>query len=506
MCSRPLAFAPQNPKGGSGMKKISLLVAVLLCLGVALGFAEEAKSPVSVGLSVDARAKFNYDIDAANAYISNFIRADLNLTFGDAAKDNKESGDVYGYVSLSNIVNTYRQRYLATSSATQDYIDGGNVPSLTAAGPLHWIYDPAIEAKVVMGPAWVEIAGAAVTDAIGVDQFSIKRKLKDYKLISTTTDYVITGTDYAGVYYPVSGNFRLGADVPDLVSLSVGVGSGYREAVTGSQTVYALDTATGLIVQTTQDVKGMVDKNSFVVNLDLAVKAIKDLTLTLGLVQGFNYNEYIAGVAVANNPLAFGVATAYKLPIAEGISLSPYVGFDGRYNALNAGLFEMEVGGGVTLGWPGASGLCWSEQESSGFTPYESRTKSNRVEPGLALGVNYISTGLAGAANDMNVVLSTYEEGVAGLVPGLGFAGMVEVKNLLSTMGLGISAYLDYTIADVTPYAWVKVANTTSTTAQFCVGAALKMIKHTTFTLQYKSGDVLASKFGALGLEAKITM
>ncbi|MFP4383845.1 MAG: hypothetical protein ACLFST_04280 [Spirochaetia bacterium] len=205
---------------------------------------------------------------------------------------------------------------------------------------------------------------------------------------------------------------------------------------------------------------------AYAVSAAASVSAVENLSLSFAANMGFMYDT---------NPIAFGVATGYTYNLTEEFYLKPSVGFDG---VITDGDFDWQVAGGLLFGWPGSTGgkvTMW-DQSAAAYS-------------GLGIGVSVLN------GEDIDMSVSIYEaSGDAGLVPVLGAGILYEIYNLTDTQDMALGVHVNADLGNI--YTWAEVsldmpdAGAAIGTVMAEVGADLKVIPNTTFTLLWDSGDI----------------
>jgi len=205
---------------------------------------------------------------------------------------------------------------------------------------------------------------------------------------------------------------------------------------------------------------------AYAVSAAASVSAVENLSLSFAANMGFMYDT---------NPIAFGVATGYTYNLTEEFYLKPTLGFDG---VMTDGAFDWQVAGGLLFGWPGSTGgdvTMW-DQKADAYS-------------GLGIGVSVLN------GEDVDMSVSIFEaSGDAGLVPVLGAGILYEIYNLTDTQDMALGVHVNADLGNI--YTWAEVsldmpnAAAAIGTVMAEVGADLKVIPNTTFTLLWDSGDI----------------
>jgi hypothetical protein len=184
------------------------------------------------------------------------------------------------------------------------------------------------------------------------------------------------------------------------------------------------------------------DANGLAAGLDYAITpaALKGFRVLGSFTGTYNY-----GVDSDPDPVFGGAKFSYDIPVPgqKGVSVEPYVGYDGRANiASDASVkYAQELAGGATLHWPGKSG--WL------FDNFQNR--SGVVYPGLTAAYKlYLPDD--GSAYKHNILVTLMEdEGDGGALYGVGAEAVLQFFDFTNKDNgkLLASLYCDYAIKHV---------------------------------------------------------
>jgi len=365
------------------MKKIALVLVLLLAMSTVAIFAED-ESPVSVYVGGSATTNFIFDLDDNGYALSNYIDADVALTFGSPVARSGE-GDVYGEISISNLALT-QDYYFGTPTGNNDYYPMVDLPAANATsgdGSYFWAETPVWTAKIVAGDFYVKIDG---NEAIRARREVMASVLDEFSLI---------GLSYKGSYpsFAAAGTMAVGFKVPDVVGVTVKVGTENNTATVANEMGAAID---------------------------VSLLAVEDL----GVDASF--------VFATDGTLGLGATVSYGIAL-DSMTLTPYGGIDFDVEASS-----YEVGGGLKVNWDSAKGGMYKGSSTKGFLDAK-----YMIGTGADVAVKFDGT---------NVDLAV----TAAMLPveNLTSIALFEMDDL-STMGMG--AYVDYTVPKtVKGYGWFK--------------------------------------------------
>lgn len=467
------------------MKKIALFVSVLL-LATAL-FADAPVFEAKPGLSGYATMTFGLNLDAPNASgFSNESKANLTLGLINEATDakgGKEGEEVYGWIELKNF---------------KLNIDNGDQKSDASTSVSAKIETPEISAKLFLGPVYVNI--------LGTDKAADKAgNIQESTLAKTTTAVAQNPADeFEGIAIGLKDtsvvDLVVGASSKfDWVSAAAGAATDvYANKMaataitvpTGNTTLYSYFTGTlltaGTVIpagtmyiekSTTAGAAANSANDTYVYNFYLAaaLKAVPDLIA-----------EVAANFTTENSVIGAGVKAGYGIAVAEGIKITPTVGFDMQYTTA----LDYQLTGDVFVSFPG---------DKKKFTMQK---KEIEYSPGFE--VKFTMDSAASSNMDLGVyVLDGTLIPVLDLFAAFEITGLGKTSQLMG-LGLNVAAAIDV----VNPFATFKYAQgastagiaTDSTTTNLEVGVDIKAVTNTTFTLKYASGDLTPEAGGTAGL------
>ncbi|MCL2443226.1 MAG: hypothetical protein FWD13_07150 [Treponema sp.] len=175
--------------------------------------------------------------------------------------------------------------------------------------------------------------------------------------------------------------------------------------------------------------------NAWLFGADAEIVPIENLKIDASALVGINYDK-----EVGENPLAFGAAVRYQLPLSEKFILTPYLGFDFLYDT-SGGDVQWELGAGVALYTRGLD-----ERVSYRVLDFD-----DVIPIGASFGVNIDHN------SNINLVLSWFDPaGRDSLIENFGGFLQLEIANLLSqgdSMDFALLAQFEYIInGKFTPY------------------------------------------------------
>jgi hypothetical protein len=203
---------------------------------------------------------------------------------------------------------------------------------------------------------------------------------------------------------------------------------------------YMIKAATEYAYDSTFITKG--DANGLAAGLDYAItpSVLKGFRVLGSFTGSYNY-----GVDSDPDPIFGGAKFSYDIPVPgqKGVSVEPYVGYDGRANISSDGsvMYAQEIAGGATLHWPGKSGWLYDNFQDRSGVVYPGLTAAYKV---------YLPDD--GSSPKHNVLITLYEEsGDGGALYGVGAEAVVQFFDFTSKSNgkLLASLYGDYTIKHV---------------------------------------------------------
>jgi hypothetical protein len=421
------------------MKKIALFVSVLLLAGslFAAGPVFEAKPAISG----DASFTFGINLDASATGIKN--SSSTNLTLALVNKDSDEKGakegeEVYGWIKLKDF-------------------------EMKIDGTLK-ISTPGIEAKLFLGPVYINILGDGASTAKTLVYGILGKDNGDgvYDILSVGETTTAANVEYKNKNAKENKGIVIGLTDTSVVDVQIGVNSLYTYETVTKAATYKFDSASATNVVDAAAVADPANVNN-VYNFwgAVALKAVAGLTFEVkaGLTTDF----------VAANPFGLGAKAGYDIDIAEGIKVTPMVGFDIQFLATP----EWRLSAGLNVGLPGSK-----------LDDWEKLGGKWDIKPGLSV--------LFAMDDDNNADLSAaLFDG--DLLPVVNVVAVGEVFGLTSgTVKMGFGAFLTADLDVVSPYAGfqTKVTGSTLSGTILQAGVDIKVITNTTFTLAYKSGDL----------------
>ena len=440
------------------MKKIALVLAVLLIVGMA-AFAED--SPVSVFASGFAKATIGYDLDAQNFGIVNQVRGDVGIMFNQADLETESSDDPYGYLKITNLGLLWYNR-----SEGDDYnatiTSGGWWP----ANKSNWTDRPTWTGKVMFGDFYFQV------DQTIFNGFTYGLRARRERIPSNLDDLTFGIANYTGtnLRYATTGEVAVGGSVADAVDFKAKLG--------------------------TADGFGAGMTNDAAIAVDVEITAVDNLSVGGTFVTGIGTNW--AG------DMGFGGKASYDISLGGDMAVAPYVGFDGRMPT--GGTMAYDFGAGLNLTWGGDSSKF--NNEGMGFVaelqnltdPFDATATINTeswymFDQGLAVGFALADT------NEVNVAASLYQSGA--LVENLDLVGLFEMKidaAAVQSQAFGVEAY--YSLGDITPGGYFFYFNDASSIID--INVAYTGIANTMFMIDYYNG--VGATSGAVSFITKISM
>lgn len=503
------------------MRKATLLIAVLLCFGLATAFA----GPVQVEPEYEAEASATWGVqldDAASGF-QNSAESTIMFTFIEEQTAEYGEGTTYGWIEVEDFEVEF-------DAAAEDGAVTANDAFDISVG--------SITGKVFFGPAYLVVFDGA-DDA--VDEIDASGKILDDVIAPTTT----VGVDPNVALDPTTeyGGVALGFEVPDLVTVELGV---------ASRSDWMKDGAA--------DADDYNEQNAYVWSVNAEVTPVDMVTVNLvsnmwhGNKSRDADGEYINPTpGTPNNPASVGLSAEYSMPLNDDMDLVPMVGFDlvSEQDIQEDQNMRMEFGGSVSLIWPGL-GLDEDDDDHIDFLPGDEEVTSG-VSLGAVYGIHPVdqiyaalpaavltALGLPATGpgdvdetlNTMSLKLGFFEDGGDdGFLPILGAAAMVNYNMVFENedagvpaakndLGLGLELNADLGV--VSPYAGMiyevydlagnydagtdagdeylgvslyddDAAEGLNNKSNFTlnVGTDINVIPNTTFTLDYASGNLL---------------
>jgi hypothetical protein len=526
------------------MRKATLLIAVLLCFGLATAFA----GPVQVEPEYEAEASATWGIqldDQASGF-ANSAESTIMFTFIEEQTAEYGEGTTYGYIMVEDFEVEFEAEGEDADVAVSDAFT---------------ISPGEITGKVFFGPAYLVVFDGADDE---VDEIDAEGKILDDVISPTTT----VGVDPNVALDPETeyGGVALGFEVPDLVTVELGVASesDWRtegESVTWGDLGYTQDEldAFGAGADVDDEIfatdTGYNEQNAYVWSVNAEVTPVEMVTVNLvsnmwhGNRSRDDAGEYINPTpGTPNNPASVGLSAEYSMPLTDDINLVPTVGFDlvTEQDVQEDQNMRMEFGASVGMLWPGL-GLDEDDDDHIDFLPGDEEVTSG-VTLGAVYGihpVDQIQGALAAAGvtapatgdidetlNTMSLKLGFFEDGGDdGFLPIVGAAAMVNynmvfenedasVPEAKNDLGLGLELNADLGV--VSPYAGMiyevydlpgnydadtdpgdeylglftydndaEAGLNNKNNFTLNVGTDINVIPNTTFTLDYASGNLL---------------
>lgn len=444
------------------MRKLSLLLVALLVISTG-AFAQVTITPE---IEVEASATFGVNLDEETHGLTNAAEATLSFVFTEEQTEEFGSGEVYGWIELDEFKIELEAEGNDTDVDNALVVSTGDISAkLFLAGPMVYIDILSATTEANEASNFSKIA----TDIVALDD-----------IVGAVAD---VGTDFSAA--PDPGKVALGFDLPDLMVIEFGV-------------ISAAD----------WDDNAAPD-NWYMLSVDAEIVAVPDFTITVVATAEMDDDEGIGG---EGQPVGFGVGVEYTMPLTADIDLIPGLGFD--YTTIDNGddnLTRMEFGFGLNLSW---AGIGTDEDDEDIFA-----AEDVEVSSGLGLGVVY---GIHNAAlfggdvdenvNTLGVKVGLFEDsGDAGLLPVIGGALILNYNTVSgledafgadedawSDLGLGIEVNADLGV--ISPYAGLTyvlqdVADDwdleDNDTMYLNVGTDIDVIANTTFTVDFKSGELM---------------
>lgn len=461
------------------MRKFSLLLVALLVVTTG-AFAQVSIEPE---IEVDASATWGVNLDEETHGFKNEANSTLSFVFTEEQNEEFGEGDVYGWILLEEFKIEFE-------------VDG-DADGTTDPAPHFVVTNGEMSARLMLGPvAYIDILSAPDE----VDKASNFSKIAQN--IRTVGDSLaaIGGPADANVADTTAyaGKTALGFDVPDLMVLELGIFSnGDWDANTG---------------------------NEYLLSLDADIVAVPNLTINPVAMMRFNEDD--AGTEAG--PASVGIGFEYTLPVTADVTAAPEVGFD--YSSLDVdgdAYNRLEVGLGVNLTW---AGLGTDEDDETIFGVEDELTSGVGLgftygihDVGYLVGVGAVAPAdfpapdVEESVNTLGVKLGLYEDGGDdGLFPVVGGAVLLNynaISGLEDALGVGEDSYselglgleVDADLDVVSPFAGLTFLITdiadnfdsNESYAYLNLGTDINVVANTTFTVEYKSGELNADTAGA---------
>ena len=435
------------------MKKLSILLAGLLLVA---GFATaqtieervEALETVIDGpafaISGYGQVTFGVNLDGGATGFTNQSEAKLAVTFfANHAPARVGTGPVYGQIAFKD--------FRVFGEAVN-----GQAPIQARSG-----FD---YARIVAGDLTVTIAGPPTID-LNLESALMGAQVmapKTHDGVGGFTDLpTFQGTgNQVSATIPTTGGIRVAYALPDMATITLGLGS-----VTTWETDAEIDP----------------QANDYALFAQVEVTAIPDAKITLRTLAGIALDE-------VEYPFGFGARFEYDLAL-DGFTLRPIIAVD-MVRPAGADDFQIAIGNGLRLLWPGPTE----------FGPPHGYAHDGDAWSGLTIGYTVL---LPTDDEDpsLNLHFAVVEDEATGLVPGLGFILAVGIDDVLADgdLQLGLSSQVSYRIDNMTPYFRVAHVLPTEDTT---IWAGLKIdpiFPLTRLTFEYQSGN-LAAEENTLGV------
>ena len=468
------------------MKKV-LFITVLLAISLTLTFAQDVTAKI-VG---EAGTMFEIDLDASGTGFITSASAGIEIDASTGGREHTAEEDVYGYVKISGLdLGQFRMGwYNSADGWAQAWLGGftGNpwkwdqLEQIEMAQTLGVNVEgsepknPSIEAKLIAGPVAIKFDGNTYLRS---ERFLDGKKLQFKNSVGDNDDGAGLGlkTMWCAPFDGASGVIDIGYD-SDMFGLNVKV----------STPNAASDNA----------------DNAYAFGLDVNVKAVENLELTLGGYGSVNYlgdettttpgavtEDPVVGWTIVDDdgdgvndgydvdgdtdsdvPLTFntaadvvtvndprdnndkytvGVKVGYTIAVSEDISIKPYAGAEILLQAdadLN-GDMQAEIGGGIDITWPGTGwDYAWGMGDS--FIDYWVGWPQHFINsPGFMVCGNYLinpggNPGGADPADDtVNIKIQAYDDfGDGGLIPKMGLGLLAVMNDLTNNPTIGAALY-----------------------------------------------------------------
>ncbi|MFW5797571.1 MAG: hypothetical protein ACOCXE_03585 [Spirochaetota bacterium] len=491
------------------MRKATLLIAVLLCFGLATAFA----GPVEVEpeYEAEASATWGVQLDEMTTGFDNSAESTIMFTFIEEQTEEYGEGTTYGYIEVADFEVEFE------AAGEEDSEDADSSFSINVGE---------ITGKVFFGPAYLVVYSGASDDvdeldgpgAIGGDIITPTQTVGD------NPNVLAEPATEAGV--------ALGYEVPDLVTLELGVESRYGWDDPQQDTDFA--------------------RNAYVWSLNADITPVDGASVALvsNMWHGLGGAEDEDGELIdptpgtPGNPAAVGISGSYDFDVTDDMVFRPVLGFDmaTEQDAQEDQEMRWEVGTGLNLLWPGLGVdeseedfLNQEETEVTSGVAFEAVYGSHPTDT-RAPGADDVPSGSQAtvllditddedlAANTLAFKLGLYEDsGDDGFLPIVGGALLMNYNMVLANdddfyentavedgwADFGVGVEFDADLGVVSPYVGFisEMINVTGndeldyngdatngetlTTAFVNVGTDINVIPNTTFNIDYSSGDLL---------------
>lgn len=454
------------------MRKLSLLLVALLVVSTG-AFAQVVLQPE---IEVEATATWGINLDEETHGLKNSAKATLSITFLEESTEEFGEGQVFGWIELDGFEIELEAEGNDTDVDNALVVSTGEISArVYLAGPMAYIDILSATDGVNEASNFSKIAqnirslDATVAAALALPLASLDGELTTADVKTAFAPPV--KLDANGDPIPV-GQVALGFALPDLMNIEFGVLSAY-------------------------DWNANADPdNWYMLSIDAEIVAVPDFTITV-----------VASMEIADDldagddlPVGFGVGVEYSMPLTPDITLKPGLGFD--YFKLDD-FTQMEFGFGLNLSW---AGIGTDEDDETLFG------NEDEVSSGLGLGVVYgIHDADGDAINTLGIKVGLFEDsGDDGLLPVIGGALVLNYNSVMnledfgynedaySELGLGIEVNADLGVIE--PYAGLTFLmldlggdwDLDDDQAMYInVGTDIKVIPNTTFTIDYKSGELM---------------
>ncbi len=442
------------------MKKIALVLVLLTVIGMG-AFAQ-----VDAFVYAEMDTSVAYDLDSNAVTLTNAPFAMLQFKFGKNVAT--EAGDgVYGSISVNNLEGNYRAYALSG--------DWSDLTYEMHSKKDHWSEMITWDARIVMGPAYLKIDGDETLRA------------RNSTIANVVDDFTLTGMDLVGNYVSFSkdGSIEAGYSLEGIMNIAVefGILNAVADVAEVTEMVWVENTATATDTDGTWESQVTTAASTghdagYALDAAVTLTAVENLAVEANFVTGFGY--------YSSSDSGFAVKVGYDLPVSD-MTLTPFVAFDGVLGSA----FGYDIGGGASLAWDSDRG---GKVAGSGSDPLSRFFDSSDtwVDAGLTLSGEYSS-----ATSDVNLMLSTAYLPVENLTSVV----LVEAATMLTSLDLGIGAYVDYTMDTFTPHVGFKY---TSAATSLDVGFAYTGISLTKIYANYINSDFAAGN-GAITIGAVVS-
>jgi hypothetical protein len=260
--------------------------------------------------------------------------------------------------------------------------------------------------------------------------------------------------------------------------------SDYRGNYTGILAAGAEFSKFGLTLKAASQANGLNNnENAWLVGADAQVVPVDNLKLEAAGFAAFNYDK----TTVGKNPVTFGLASEYRLPLNEKLIVLPFAGFDFAWEQTTEEA-AWEAGGGAVLYTRG-----WDTRVSSRVLDYD-----DVIPIGFSLSADYDHT------SRLNVLVSWFDPaGEDSLIPRFGGFLQFELGDLLAQHtpepDIAVLAQFEYSIKNkAVPYIRggyrpeLNAAGTSKTGVTFitsAVGCFLTAFNNFSIDIRYERTD-----------------